>query len=234
MLRFNEYTTNTLAEMFAKIKADAISVGLTVEDETASYLMFTDGTIHILFNNVGSYMYFSVSFENTITGNYLTNYVTYYNSSNNFYSGGVYNMYLAVCNNGTDYGIGMFKTNSALNFVPINFYRLKTTDKTLYAAATSGNHANFVYLETDGTNYGSPAHQIETLKITEQDYLYKRNLNVTTAGGFITDNEFFLNLYDACFPTVVTNTRCTWELNDGKYFSFSSATTANQYLFKYE
>lgn len=234
MLRFNDYSTNTLAEMFDHIKDDARAAGLTLHSEDASSLILTDGKIYIAFKNVTTYMYFSASFENTFNGNYLNNYFVYYNSANNFYNGSVYNMYLCVVQNGTDYGIGMFKTNAALNNMPIQLLRVDTTERTLYMYGTGGSWATMQYIDTDGITIGVPAHQIETLKITEQDYLYKRNLNVTAAGGYITDNEFFKNLYDACFPGTMTNTRCTWEMNDGKYVSISSTSTANQYLFKYE
>lgn len=234
MLRFNEYTTTTLAEMFDHIKDDARAAGLTLYSEDASSVILTDGKIYIAFKNVNTYLYFSASFENTFNGNYLNNYFVYYNSASNFYSGSVYNMYLCVVQNGTDYGIGMFKTNSVLQNMPIQLLRVDTTERTLYMYGLSGGFGSMQYIDTDGTIVGVPAHQIETLKITEQDYLYKRNLNVTTAGGFITNNEFFKHLYDACFPGTNTNTRCIFEMNDGKYISISSLLTANLYLFKYE
>lgn len=234
MIRFNEYTTNTLDEMFEHIKSDAGAAGLSLYSEDATSLILTDGTIYIAFKNVTTYLYFSASFENTFNGNYLNNYFVYYNSANSFYSGSVYNMYLCVVQNGTDYGIGMFKTNAVLQNMPIQLLKVETTERTLYMYGLSGAWANMQYIETDGTTVGVPAHQIETLKITEQDYLYKRNLNITTAGGFITNNEFFKHLYDACFPSGMTNTKCIWEMNDGKYVSISSNTAANQYLFKYE
>lgn len=234
MLRFNEYTTNTLAEMFDHIKDDARAAGLTLHSEDASSVILTDGKIYIAFKNVTNYMYFSASFDNTFNGNYLDNYFVYYNSASNFYSGSVYNMYFCVVQNGTDYGIGMFKTNAVLQNMPIQLLRVETTDRTLYMYGLSGAWASMQYIDTDGTIVGVPAHQIETLKITEQDCVYKRNLNVTAAGGFITDNEFFKRLYDACFPTSMTNTRCIFEMNDGKYVAISSLITTNQYLFKYE
>lgn len=231
MIRFNNYTTNTLDEMFDHFQEDCEAAGLTLHDRQASSLIMTDGTYYICFLNSGNYCYASVGLDGTITGNYLTNYIWKYDSTNNFYYSSVYNAYFSVAKRDDDYIIGFFKTNATLQYFPVLISRFKTTkDRFLWADLS----ATPKYYDNTGTNVGTFAHQIASLVITDQTTLYKRNLNVTLAGGSITDDEYLLNVYDVCFPTIPGDRKYEYIMNDGRYVTCTIVGTAQNYLFRHE
>lgn len=231
MIKFNNYTTTTLAEMFDHFEADCIEAGLTTYDKDASSLIMFDGTYYIGFKNTGNYCYVSVSLDNTWNGNYLDNYIQKYDSSNNFYSGSVYNAYFSIAKKDNDYIVGFYKTNAALNYFPVFWARFKTTLNRFLWVDIS---ATPKYYDENGTNIGTMAHQISTLVITDQTTLYKRNLNVTLAGGSITDDEYLLNVYDVCFPANPGDRKYEYVMNDGRYITCTIVATAQNYLFKHE
>ena len=231
MIRFNNYTTSTLAEMWDHFQADCEAAGLTLDNRDASSITMTDGTYYIALKNSGSYCYASVSLSNTFNGNYLDSYICKYDSSNNFYSGSVYNCYISVAKKGDDYIIGFYKTNATLQYFPILIARFQTTlDRFLWVEPS----ATPKYFDSTGTNVGTFAHQIASLVITDQTTLYKRNLNVTLAGGSITDDEYLLNVYDVCFPATETDRKYEYIMNDGRYVTCTIVSTAQNYLFKHE
>lgn len=232
MIRFNNYTTNTLDDMFYHIQEDCEAAGLTLKSRDASSVTMTDGTYYIGFKNATTYLYASVSLSDTWNGNYLDSYIIKFDSSNNFYSGGVYNCYFGVAKYNNDYVIGVHKTTSVLQNFPQLFARFKTSSGRYIwmDTITSG----WKYYDDTATYIGFPSHQIGNLTITESLVAYKRNLNITGAGGTITDNEFFLNLFDVCFAETQGDRKFEYLLNDGRYICFFGSNAKQSYIFKHE
>lgn len=230
MIRFNNYTTTTLSEMLDHIQSDFAAAGLVLHDRQSATLTMKDGTYYIGFKNNGNYLYMSVSLSDTWNGNYLDSYIYKYDSSSSFYSGGVYNCYIGVAKKDNDYCVGMYKTNSVLQYFPVCFCRLKTSlDRYVWLDSYTQK-----YYDTTGTNIGTMAHQIASLNITDATVLYKKNLNVTLTGGSITDDEFLLNVYDICFPLTESSRVFNYVMNDGIYVTCTNQGTALNYLFKHE
>ena len=231
MIRFNNYTTSTLTEMWDHFQEDCEAAGLELDNRDASSITMKDGTYYIALKNTGNYCYASVSLSNTFNGNYLDSYICKYDSTSNFYSGGVYNCYISVAGKGDDYIVGIFKSTSILNYFPVLISRFQTTlDRFLWVDLS----ATPKYFDSTGTNVGTFAHQIASLVITDMTTLYKRNLNVTLAGGSITDDEYLINVYDVCFPATESDRKYEYIMNDGRYVTCTIVSTAQNYLFKHE